>query len=88
VAVSRRNGNIYQCEQLKANISPRYSISPEARKEILKKLLELNHKIHAEEGAAGLWEKEGKKKVKASVIKEEKTTFKTLGNYSKNKMLM
>jgi hypothetical protein len=35
----------------------RYTIHPEARKEILKRLLELNHKIHEEEVQAGLWEK-------------------------------
>jgi len=29
----------------------RYTISPEASKKILKRLLELNHKIHAEEVA-------------------------------------
>ena len=35
----------------------RFTIHPEARKEILKRLLELNHKIHEEEVKAGLWEK-------------------------------
>ena len=34
----------------------------EARKEILKRLLELNHKIHGEEVAKGLWEKKTSKK--------------------------
>jgi hypothetical protein len=32
----------------------RFTIHPEARKEILKRMLELNHKIYAEEVAAGL----------------------------------
>ncbi len=32
----------------------RYTITPEARKEVLRRLLELNHKIHEEEVAAGL----------------------------------
>ena len=35
----------------------RYTIHSEARKEILKRLLELNHKIHEEVVKAGLWEK-------------------------------
>ena len=43
----------------------RYTISPEARKEILKRLLELNHKIHEEEVKAGLWEKKGNAKKKS-----------------------
>jgi hypothetical protein len=32
----------------------RYTIAPPARKEILKRLLELNHKIHEQEVKAGL----------------------------------
>lgn len=35
----------------------RYTISPATRKEVLRRLLELNHKIHAEEVAAGLRDK-------------------------------
>ena len=35
----------------------RFTIHPEARKEILKRLLELNHKIHEEEVQDGLWDK-------------------------------
>lgn len=37
-------------------------------KKVLKRLLELNHKIHAEEVAAGLWDKKklAKKKEKAT----------------------
>ncbi|MDP2364988.1 MAG: hypothetical protein Q8M94_14615, partial [Ignavibacteria bacterium] len=48
----------------------------EARKEILKRLLELNHKIHADEVAAGLWEKKGKKKKETnSVVKEPQINY-------------
>src|SRR5690606_28561818 len=39
----------YEVDYLPENDSVRYTISPESRKEILKRLLELNHKIHAEE---------------------------------------
>lgn len=42
----------------------RFTISPEARKEVLRRLLELNHKIHAEEVAAGLWDKKKTKNTK------------------------
>lgn len=35
----------------------RYTIHPDARREVLKRLLELNHKIHEEEVKAGLWDK-------------------------------
>jgi len=59
--------DFYEVDYLPENDRVRYTISPEARKEILKRLLDLNHKIHAEEVAAGLWDKKGKKKkVKSS----------------------
>jgi hypothetical protein len=40
----------------------RYTIHPEARKEVLKRLLQLNHERYAEEVAAGLHDKKGAKK--------------------------
>ena len=49
--------DFYEVDYLPENDRVRYTIHPEARKEILKRLLELNHKIHAEEVEAGLWEK-------------------------------
>lgn len=49
----------------------RYTIHPEALKEVLKRLLELNHKIHEEEVAAGLWDKKKTAK-KAKVVKKKK----------------
>ncbi len=39
-----------------------FTISSEARNEILKRLLELNHKIHEEEVKAELWKKKTSKK--------------------------
>jgi hypothetical protein len=54
----------YEVDYLPEQDRIRYTISPEARKEILKRLLELNHKINSEEVAVGLWEKKGKKKNK------------------------
>lgn len=67
--------NFYEVDYLPENDRIRYTIPPEARKEILKRLLELNHKIHDEEVAAGLWDKKGKKKVKASRDTETKDLF-------------
>jgi hypothetical protein len=49
--------DFYEVDYLPENDRVRFTIHPDARKEILKRLLELNHKIHAEEVAAGLWDK-------------------------------
>ncbi len=57
--------NFYEIETLPENDRVRYTISPEARKELLKRLLELNHEVHEREVAGGLWEKKGKKIEKA-----------------------
>ncbi len=54
--------DFYEVDYLPENDRIRYTIHPEARKEVLKRLLELNHKIHAEEVEKGLWEKKGAKK--------------------------
>lgn len=65
--------DFYEVDYLPENDRVRYTIHPEARKEILKRLLELNHKIHAEEVEAGLWEKKkttAKKKKGNDVVKE------------------
>lgn len=68
--------NFYEVDYLPENDRVRYTISQEARKEILKRLLELNHKIHAEEVAKGLWEKKTKKKGKTnSAVKEPKSNY-------------
>lgn len=49
--------DFYEVDYLPENDRVRYTIHPDARKEVLKRLLELNHKIHGEEVAAGLWDK-------------------------------
>ncbi len=53
----RLRHDFYEVDYLPENDRIRYTIHPEARKEILKRLLELNHKIHEEEVKAGLWDK-------------------------------
>jgi len=54
--------NFYDVDTLPENDRTRYTISPVARKEVLKRLLALNHERRAEEEAKGLWDKKGKKK--------------------------
>jgi hypothetical protein len=78
----RLRHDFYEVDYLPENDRVRYTIHPEARKEILKRLLELNHKIHAEEVAAGLWEKKkitGKKKESKSKPYETKVDLSVLG---------
>ena len=64
--------NFYEVDYLPENDRVRYTIHPEARKEILKRLLELNHKIHEEELKAGLWDKKKYKIEKKKNKVEEK----------------
>lgn len=64
--------DFYEVDYLPENDRVRYTIHPEARKEILKRLLELNHKIHEEEVAAGLWDKKKPKKYKTKASKSSK----------------
>lgn len=75
----RLRHDFYEVDYLPENDRVRYTIHPEARKEILKRLLELNHKIHAEEVAAGLWEKKKTPAKKASkstaVVKEPEVGY-------------
>jgi hypothetical protein len=65
--------DFYEVDYLPENDRVRYTIHPEARKEILKRLLELNHKIHAEEVEKGLWEKKKAGKAKESKAKAYET---------------
>jgi hypothetical protein len=58
------NHDFYEVDYLPENDRVRFTIHPDARKEVLKRLLEFNHKIHAEEVAAGLWDKKPTAKVK------------------------
>ena len=62
--------DFYEIDNLPENDRVRYTIHPEARKEVLKRLLVLNHKIHAEEVAAGLWDK-NKPAKKEKVVKKK-----------------
>lgn len=50
----------HEVDYLPENDRVRYTISPAARREVLKRLLALNHERHAEEVKAGLWDKGGK----------------------------
>lgn len=49
--------DFYEVDYLPENDRIRFTIHPDARREVLKRLLELNHKIHEEEVKAGLWDK-------------------------------
>jgi len=54
----------HEVDYLPENDRLRYTIHPDARKELLKRLLQLNHKLYAEEEAKGLHKKKpGKKNV-------------------------
>jgi hypothetical protein len=64
---------IYEVDYLPENDHVRYTISPDARKEALKRLLKLNHKIHEQEVKAGLHVKgKSKKKQKADASEQMK----------------
>ncbi len=68
--------DFYEVDYLPLNDRIRFTIHPDARKEVLKRLLELNHKIHEEEVKAGLWDKKSgnkrtpKSKTKANQVNE------------------
>ena len=46
--------DFYPVDYLPENDRIRFTIHPDAKRELLKRLLDLNHKLHAEEGAKGL----------------------------------
>jgi methylase of polypeptide subunit release factors len=52
----------YEVDYLPENDRTRYTIHPDARKELLKRLLLLNHKLYAEEEATGMHKKKQGKK--------------------------
>ena len=62
--------DFYEVEYLPENDRVRYTIHPAARREILKRLLELNHEIHDREVAEGLL-KEKKKKVNKERLRKK-----------------
>ncbi len=70
--------DFYEVDYLPENDRVRYTIHPEARREILKRLLELNHRLYAEEVAQGLHDKKsgaGRKKGVGSETKGGGDTY-------------
>ena len=64
--------DFYEVDYLPENDRIRYTIHPDARREVLKRLLQLNHEIYAEEVKQGLHEKKkGSKKRKKKKVQEE-----------------
>jgi hypothetical protein len=61
----------YEINYLPENDRVRYTISEEARMEILRRLLALNHEIHNTEVEAGLWENPRKFATKKGQIKND-----------------
>ena len=65
--------DFYEVDYMPENDRVRYTISPDARKEVLKRLLKLNHEIHDQEVKAGLHAKgKTKKKQKADAPEQMK----------------
>jgi len=71
------NHDFYEVDFLPENDRIRYTISPDARKEILNRLLELNHKIHEQEEKDGLLvkTKKGSKAKRKNDFPEQKQMF-------------
>ena len=65
--------DFYEVDYLPENDRIRYTISPEARKEILKRLLLLNHEIHEKEVGQGLHEKKKSSKRNQKIHTTNKT---------------
>ncbi|MAG13566.1 MAG: restriction endonuclease [Spirochaetales bacterium] len=64
--------DFYEVDYLPENDRIRYTMSPEARKEVLKRLLKLNHRYHDEEVAEGIADEKGKP-IKGAKKKSKKT---------------
>jgi hypothetical protein len=56
--------DFYKVDYLPENDRVRYTISPDARKEVLKRLLKLNHEIHEQEVKASLQKEKPKRNKK------------------------
>jgi methylase of polypeptide subunit release factors len=69
--------DFYEVDYLPENDRVRFTIHPDARKEVLKRLLELNHKIHEEEVTAGLFDKKpvAKPKKKKDINPDQNELF-------------
>jgi hypothetical protein len=63
--------NFYEVDYLPENDRVRFTIHPEARKEVLKRLLDLNHKIHEEECQCEINNPIPKKKSKSAKVKNQ-----------------
>lgn len=64
--------DFYDVDYLPESDRTRFTIHPESRKEILKRLLDLNHRVYEEEVKAGLWDKKkSAKEKKAKDVVEE-----------------
>jgi hypothetical protein len=62
-------------DYLPENDRIRFTIHPDARKEVLKRLLELNHKIHEEEKASGLLDKKKTVSKKVNIVNEPQAGY-------------
>ena len=67
--------DFYEVDYLPENDRIRFTIHPDARKEVLKRLLELNHKIHEEEVQAGLWDKKKTTSKKSNIVNEPNAAY-------------
>lgn len=67
--------DFYEVDYLPENDRVRFTIHPDARKEVLKRLLELNHKIHEEEKADGLLDKKKTVSKKLNVVNEPQAGY-------------
>jgi hypothetical protein len=67
--------DFYDVDYLPENDRVRFTIRPDARKEVLKRLLELNHKIHEEEKASGLLDKKKTVRKKSNAVNEPKVGY-------------
>jgi hypothetical protein len=63
--------DFYEVDYLPENDRVRFTIHPYAKKEVLKRLLELNHQIHEEEVKEGLWEKKINRIKKYQLLEDE-----------------
>ena len=60
--------NFYEVDSLSENDRVRYTVSPAARKDILKRLLKLNHERAAEQSGPTPAKKRNKKAAKSKVV--------------------
>jgi hypothetical protein len=67
--------DFYEVDYLPENDRVRFTIHPDARKEVLKRLLELNHKIHEAEKADGLLDKKKTVSKKSNVVNEPQAGY-------------